>query len=279
MSLKLPKEFNNYKPKITLRIDKGNFIVKTAESKEELIGAFHLRHNVFYKERKKEKGPPQLKIDDFDIYGDQMIVINKKNNQVVGAFRLILAESEKDFKNFSLREYWNIDAFIKKLKGNITEMEWACMDKSIRDTQAVYYLWLGMVRYFRLTQSRYLFGMVSILNSSAEECANFYKTFFEQKITQYKIDEKPSVYPNPAYTIKNFDTLFSKACVDKKYLLKVSRLFSWYLKMGAKTPGPPIFDSHFDAYAFFLTVEFKKITQSAMFKSFEDAVYLRNMWD
>ena len=279
MSLKLPKEFNNYKPKITFCIDKGNFIVKTAESKEELIGAFHLRHNVFYKERKKETGPPQLKIDDFDIYGDQMIVINKKNNQVVGAFRLILSESEKDVKNFSLREYWNIDAFIKKLKGNITEMEWACMDKNIRDTQAIYYLWLGMVRYFRLTQSRYLCGRVDILNSSAEECAHFYKTFSEQKITQYKMGEKPSVYPNPAYAIKNFDTLLSKARADKKYLLKVSRLFSWYLKMGAKIYGPPMFDSKANTYDFFLSVEFKKITQSAMFKSFEDAVYLRNIWD
>ena len=79
MNLKLPSEFKSYKPKVSFCIEEGNFIIKIAETQEELMKAFHLRHNVFCKERKNITLPSQLSIDEFDIYRDQLLIIKKKS--------------------------------------------------------------------------------------------------------------------------------------------------------------------------------------------------------
>ncbi len=88
MNLRLPSEFKSYKPNITFNIDTPKFIVKVAETPEELLGVSHLRHNVFQKEWRGVVLEPQISTDEFDIYGEQLIVISKNNNQVVGFYRL-----------------------------------------------------------------------------------------------------------------------------------------------------------------------------------------------
>ena len=280
MDLKLPKEFESYKPKVSFCIDGGNFLIKIAETKEELIGAFHLRHNVFYKERKGLTLPSQISTDEFDIHGDQLIIINKENDQVVGAYRFIPSQGQTSAEYFCNKKFFDISPFVNKTKGyNSVEMEWACTDKSIRASRAIHYLWLGMARYFRTTFSKYLCGQVNVLNSSVEEVACIYQTFLEQKMTQCGGGGKGTeslVFPTPAYTIKGFNKMLSKAQADTKYLFKISRLFVWYLKMGAKVHGPPMFDPEFNSYGFFMSLDFKHIKNLQLINRYEDAIWLRD---
>ena len=265
----LPPEFNNYHPKMVIKIDsnKDLFCIKTAETEEELIGAFHLRHNAFYKHRKGHSLPSELYIDDYDIYADQLIVINKKTKKVIGAYRLIPASVEKA-EWFSNQQYFEMEKFLKNKKGTLLEMEWACIDEQERNTSTIRFIWQGLAKYFKEAKSQYIFGQVNVLNSSAEEAIGIYKTLLQHNFA----DLEASVFPNSKYSIKNFDNHLSKAESDKKKLFKLSRMFWWYLKLGAKVAGRPIHDTKFDSYGFFLHLNFKNISNPRLINRYEDAV-------
>ena len=270
MKLHLPAEFKSYKPNITFNIDTPKFIVKIAETNSELLDVFHLRHNVFHKERRGVTLEPQICIDAFDIYADQLIVVSKDNNQVVGTYRLIssIFNSENRFSN---GEVFEIQDFISKKTGNGIEMEWACLHKDVRTSRTIHYLWLGLAKYFRQTNSNYMFGQVNVLNSNSEEAAGIYNTLLENKI----IDTTLMVYPRKEYAVKNFDQLLLNAKTDQKKLLKLSRLFLWYLKLGARVHGYPIFLSEFDSYGFLLSLDFKNMANLRLLNHYEDAVQLK----
>ena len=269
----LPKQFEFYKPNISFSIDGEHFLVKTAETKEELWGAFHLRHNVFYKERKNITLPSQISTDAFDIYGDHLIIIDKKDHQVVGTYRLTSSQRLKGIEHFGSKEFFNTSAFIDKVKDhNIVEMEWACTDKNIRASRSSHYIWLGLARYFRISFSKYLCGRVGLLKSSVKESASIYRAFLEQGL----LDKSALVYPQKKYAVQDFDKTLAQALADKKYLSKIPRIFSWYLKMGAKVHGSPIFDPKASTYDFFMSLDFKNIQNPHLVNRYEDAVWLKN---
>ena len=270
MKLKLPSEFSSYKPKVNFSISSGPFIVKIAETEQELIGAFHLRHNVFCKERRGLSLESQLSIDEFDIHADQLVIIDKENSEVAGTYRLISSvfNSQDHFSNW---KYFDISKFLNKKSANGLEMEWACNHKNIRSSQAIRYIWLGLARYFKQTVSSYLFGQVNVLNINALKAASIYNTFLKRKAVAANF----SVFPKKEYAVEDFDNLLLKAKPDPKVFLNVSRLFLWYLKMGAKIEGHPMFDPEFNSYGFFLSLDFKNISNANLVNRYQDAVQLK----
>ena len=106
---------------------------------------------------------------------------------------------------------------------------------------------------------------------SAEEAACIYNTFLENKV----IDTTLMVYPRKEYAVRNFNQLLLNAKPDQKKLLKLSRIFLWYLKLGAKVHGHPAFLSEFDSYDFLLSLDFKHIANLRLLNHYEDAVWLK----
>ena len=270
MNLQLPSEFKSYKPNITFNIDTPKFIVKIAETPEELLNVFHLRHNVFHKERRGVVLEPQISTDEFDIYADQLIVINKDNNQVVGTYRLIssLFNSNDQFCNWNL---FDMGEFINKKTGNGIEMEWACLHKEVRISRTIHYLWLGLAKYFRQTNSNYMFGQVNVLNSNPEEMACIYNTLLDNQV----VDTTLIVHPKKKHAVKSFNQLLLKEKSNQEKLEKLSRLFLWYLKLGARVHGHPVFSAEFDKYGFLLSLDFKNIANLKLLSHYEDAVQLK----
>jgi len=271
MILRLPSKFKSYKPNVIFYINSQNFAVKTAETKEELLGAFKLRHDVFFKERKGVILESGLGIDEFDIYADQLIILNKSNNNVAGTYRLISSKFN-DPAHFGNWKYFNISDFLNKKQGNVVEMEWACTHESVRNSQAIHHIWLGLGKYFRNTFSRYMFGQINVLHIKAEEAACIYKTFLENQL----VDTEAIVYPIKPYLVDGFEQILSCTKSDQKILSKISRLFVWYLKLGAKIHGHPIFDPEFNSYGFFISLDFKHIENPKLVNRYEDAVYLKD---
>ena len=269
MNLCLPDEFKSYKPNVVFNIDLDHYLVKTAETQKELLGAFRLRNSVFYEEWTGKSAESGLDIDKYDLKADHLIVLQKAENKVVGTYRLMATE----FNNrFYTEEFFNIDNFLNKKSGNKVEMGRACTHKSLRGSQAIHCIWLGLARYFRQTFSRYMFGCVSIVNTSPEYVAGVYKIFLEEKM----VDQEIVVSPVEEYQITSFDDLLLKSKANKASLLKLPRLFLWYLNLGMKIHGPPVYDSNFGSYDFFITLDFKSVKNPKLVNRYEDAVYLRD---
>ncbi len=269
MNLHLPDTFQSYKPNVVFNTDSENFTVKTAETPEELLGAFRLRNSVFYEEWTGKSSESGLDIDKYDPQSDHLIVIQKKSQQVVGTYRL---SSTKFNSHFYTSEFFNITSFLNKNASHKVEMGRACTHKSLRGSQAIHHIWLGLAKYFRHTFSRYMFGSVSIVNTSPEYVAGVYKAFLKKEM----IDQKIPIPPQEKFKIAGFDNLLSKVTGDEKNLLKIPRIFLWYLSLGAKIHGLPVYDPEFGSYDFFITLDFKNIGNPKLVNRYEDAVYLKN---
>ncbi len=269
MNLHLPKEFNTYKPNVTFNIESEQFIVKVAQTKRELLGAFKLRNSVFYEEWTGQSSETGLDIDEYDPQADHLVVIQKNTQEVVGTYRFICSCFGDTFYT---EKFYDITTFKNEILHNKVEMGRACTHSSLRGSQAIHHIWLGLARYFRLTVSKYMFGCVSIINTSPEYVASVYKTFLELG----KVDKQVPVLPLEEFAVQSFDELLLRSESDEKSLLKLPRLFLWYLNIGVKIHGPPAFDPEFKSYDFFITLDFKNIGNEKLINRYEDAVYLRN---
>ena len=265
----LPDQFQSYKPSIYFNIDSKNFLVKIAETEEELLGAFKLRNNILYKKWTGKLHPSGLDIDKYDSLADHLIVIQKSTNQVVGTYRFIAKKLHSQFYNENL---FHLKGFLDKKIGNKIEVGRACTHQSLRGSIAIHHIWLGLAKYFRETLSRYMFGRVGISKSSPEYIVSVYKTLVEKKLVTLDTD----VYPLEDYKIPNFKKLFSEVQTDEKSLLKLPRLFLWYLNIGAEIHGAPIFYPKFKSYYFFMSLDFKKIKNPKLVNQYKDAVYLKD---
>ena len=269
MNLHLPKEFNTYKPNVTFNISSEYFTVKIAETKEELLGAFKLRNSVFYEEWTGQSSESGLDIDEYDLHADHLVVIKTDTKEVVGTYRLIATK----FNNrFYTESEFNINDFLNKKIGDKVEMGRACTHKSLRGSKAIHQIWLGLAKYFRETFSRYMFGCVSIVDTQVEYIARVYNTFLEKEL----IDREAFVSAVDKYQIADFDKWLLKSKPDQNSILKLPRLFLWYLSLGIKIHGPPVFDPAFKSYDFFISLDFKNIKNPKLVNRYADAVYLRN---
>ena len=269
MSLHLPPEFDSYKPQVSFNINSEQFTVKTAETREELLGAFKLRNSVFYEEWTGQSSKTGLDIDEYDPKADHLIVVQKDTQEVVGTYRLICSRFGDCFYT---EKFYNITTFKNKILHNKVEVGRACTHSNLRGSKAIHHIWLGLAKYFRLTLSKYMFGCVSIVKTSPEYVASIYKTFLDLG----KVDTEIAVLPLEEFAVESFDELILKSKPDKKSLLKLPRLFLWYLNIGVKIHGPPAFDPEFKSYDFFITLDFKNIGNEKLVNRYEDAVYLKN---
>ena len=279
LGLKLGKEFDSYKPKVAFQIDEQRFTIKIAETEQELLGAFRLRNSVFYEEWTGKSSPTGLDIDKYDPLADHLIIIQKDTNQIMGTYRLIPSawpkkESSKLVSTkpcFYTESLYDINDFLQKKAGNKVEMGRACTLKSLRGSQAIHYIWLGLSKYFRITFSRYMFGCVSIVDINKQYSASVYKSLLEKGL----VDKKAFVPPIGKYQIKDFDTVLSKVKTLAGQNFKIPRLFLWYLSLGSRAHGPPAYDPEFKSYDFFISLDFKNIGNPKLISRYPDAVYLK----
>ena len=171
-ALKMGKtnRLKNFTANISIFIDKKNFVVKTANSPQELHEALMLRHDVFLTELLKRKKKSGVDKDRFDKTCDHLIIIDKRINRIIGTYRLQSSLHTKKWytaTEFHMRQ-------IKKLPGNKLELGRACVHPEYRNGVTISLLWEGINAYIAASESSYLFGCSSIKTMDKEEIKQIY---------------------------------------------------------------------------------------------------------
>ena len=120
------KGLKDYKPHLNFKVEKGPYVIKLAETEEELIKTFALRFEV-YGEYYKMPPPVDLDIDDYDKVADHIIIINTDLDQVVGTYRVLCSDHVSDF--YTAREF-NIDG-VRALDKRFVEMGRATVSENL----------------------------------------------------------------------------------------------------------------------------------------------------
>ncbi len=245
---------------IPIYIEKKNFIVKTADSPEELHEALRLRHDVFLEELLKRKKRNGLDKDRFDKYCDHLIIIDKRNAKVIGTYRLQSSLHTKKWytaTEFHMRR-------IKKLPGNKLELGRACVHPDYRNGITIALLWDGINAYIAASESSYLFGCSSIKTLDKEEMKQIYNYLKQNG----HVSDEHRVRPRGKFKVPGLkrrirQKLDPGLTIDQLLLKdKIPSLLASYLKVGAKVCGVPARDKSFKCIDFLTLMNVEDMASS-----------------
>ena len=255
---------HDFRPKIKLEVEFGPYILKIADSYEELIESFKLRHEVFHVEF-QDSSPGGLDFDKFDRWFDHLIIIHKDSQKIIGTYRLNCTDSLRN--SYTALEFDLTSIF--DMQGPFLELGRACIQKDHRKGAVISLLWRGIAEYMNLTQAQILFGCSSIKVNNARNAALIYRYL----INSGGVTEDALAKPTEDFRMKDFSewiVYFKNQLTEPQKVeaeAMIPSLLKSYLKLGAKVAGEPAFDRDFDCIDL-LTVLKKQDLSQALAKKF-----------
>lgn len=250
---------SDFKRKVPIRIEKDNFIIKTAENDDEVNETLRLRYEVFQKELLGRRSAFGIDIDRYDAIADHLVLIDKNINSIVGTYRLI--SSAHSDRYYSENEF-NIANLLRQ-PGSKLELGRACIQKAYRNSNMIALLWMGLGEYIAATKARYLFGCSSVSTTDPLEVAMLHRYLRDNHYTP----EATRVFPHKKHRIKRFGEYLAQVersedlRSDEIAKKKVPALITSYLMAGARIAGEPALDRDFQCVDFFTICDFEAINR------------------
>lgn len=251
---------HKFKAKINLHIEVGPYVIKTAETPQELIESFRLRHEVFNQEFRGMTGQG-LDFDKFDYHFDHLVIVHKELKKIIGTYRV-------NCSKFSKTSYTALEFELQKLfsenEGPFLELGRACIHKEYRKGSIISLLWRGIAEYMNLSGAKILFGCSSLKINNPREAALTYKYLVDQGL----VTDKYSCRPTKKFTMPDFENWYayfqkglSEQQVTEAEDLMPSLLKS-YMKLGAQVACEPAFDEEFDCIDLLTILRKEDLAQS-----------------
>ncbi|MBN2145722.1 MAG: GNAT family N-acetyltransferase [Candidatus Aureabacteria bacterium] len=252
------KKISQYRPHVSIVLERPNYIIKTAENSAELEEIFELRHSIFYEEMLGKHKFNHVDVDAFDMFFDHLLILDKKTKKIVGTYRLNSSLFSEEF--YSEMEF-EIHG-IKKLPGRKLELGRACVHKNFRNGIVFSLLWKGIWEYIAQTFTRYVFGCSSISSINHQTAALVYLHLKRHHLAGAEF----RIYPREEFRIKHFNDHFhfARALISRIPLdveQYIPPLLQLYLKHGAKICGEPAFDQKMRCIDFFTLIDINAVDQ------------------
>jgi putative hemolysin len=246
----IKRRFHSRKNKsIHFTLEDKNYIIKLAETAEEVDAALKLRFEVFNLEMKEGLESSYATMRDEDKYDkqfDHLLIIEKASNKVIGTYRMQTYEIAKKGQGFYSEGEFRLDMLPKHIISNSVELGRACIDKNFRNTRVLFLLWRGIANYIHFSKKRYLFGCVSLTSQNPLEGWSLLKQLKENN----QVDVSFNMPAQPGYELESIENLDQKAVpVDMPPLLGM------YLRYGAKIVGEPAIDRDFKTIDYLIVLD------------------------
>ena len=249
----------HYLPKIPIYLDKKSFIIKTADNARELYEALRLRHDVFIEELLHKSKKSGMDIDHFDRRCDHLLIYDKRNNKLIGTYRL---QSSLHTKRWYTATEFHMKQ-IRKLPGNKLELGRACVHPDYRNGVTISLLWEGIRAYMVASDTRYLFGCSSIKTMDKDEIKRIYYYLKQQN----HITDEHKVRPKGKFKVQGLrrhlkkHPLFQGSMDIVAINAKIPSLLQSYLKVGAKVCGSPAIDKSFHCIDFLTLLDVSELQE------------------
>ena len=265
-----PEDYSYLKDKGVVRevphqkvlFDKGNYVVKTADTIDELIATFKLRYTVYGKFY-AEKPARDLDVDEFDQKADHIIVINKELNKVVGTYRVLSSDYVDSF--YTEREF-DIDEF-KKTAGKIVEMGRATVDTEARSGVVITLLWRGVADYIKLIEADHLIGCATFWSDDKKVPLDAWHYF-----NGIDVLLKTKTTPCSENIIAGWEELTQSTSRTPEEILEIKKslppLVKSYIKAGAIFGSEPARDNKLSSYDFLATCKLTDLSKNLVKKYF-----------
>lgn len=242
-----------------LLAEKGQYLIKYADTPEEIEAALRLRYQIFNVEQGKgldsanENG---IDRDEFDDYCLHLVVEEKNGGKPVGTYRIHLGPVASSALGFYSAREFDISG-LDTIAAQSIEVGRSCVSPEYRNGAVMALLWSGISGTLYRSRLRYLFGCASLETTDPAAGWALYEHFRETG----KISGTLKASPTARFKFERPPQQAMDAILnDKKALLaSIPPLFKGYLRLGATVCGEPAFDHEFGTIDFLVLLDALKL--------------------
>jgi len=239
--------------------EKEQFLIKFAETEEEIEETLRLRYRVFNLEQGKGLNSASsngIDRDEFDKFCLHLMVVEKKSASPVGTYRIHLGPVANAAMGFySAREY-HIKG-LESIAAETIEVGRSCVAPEYRNGAVVALLWGGIGEVLLRSKLKYLIGCVSLETTEPAAGWGLYRYF---QMTN-KICDILSASPSTKYRLPQpSEAEMENFLAEQRQITKcIPPLFKGYLRLGAKVCGEPVLDREFGTIDFLILLNTAKL--------------------
>ena len=223
------------------RIDRGRYAVRFARTPRELEAAQRLRFEVFNIELGEgldESWKTGRDEDRFDPFCHHLLVIDS-GGAAIGTYRMQTSEMAERHVGFYSDDEFDLGRLPPEGLRDAVEIGRACVAREHRNRHVLFLLWKGLAAYMMCNHKRYLFGCCSLTSQDPAEGRRVMDHLRARGHVHAAID----VPPRSGWRCYEEDFLVAPEPGSRA--VELPKLFSLYLRYGAKVCGPPAIDRHF----------------------------------
>lgn len=245
-----------------LRLLRGRYVTRLAETPEEVRAAQRLRHKVFVEERlgaeaARARAGDGLDADSFDEACDHVLIEERKTGVLVCCFRLMPLSSGAEIGRSYSAQYYELSA-LASFEGPMVEMGRFCIHPEHRNSEVLRVAWAAMTRYVDDRNMELLFGCSSFDGNDAERYAEAFTLLKENHLAPTRWLPRPKA-PN----IFRFANFFRLRRPDPiKALRLMPPLLRGYISMGGWVSDHAVVDRDLNTLHVFTGLEVKRVPQS-----------------
>lgn len=226
----------------------GSFRARLALTEEDRRAVYRLRFLVFNLEL--HEGLESAYIDglDSDLYDrvcDHLIVEEIATGGVVGTYRMQTGSvAAQNFGYYSEQEF--DFAPYRSRRAEILELGRACVHRDFRNSDVLYLLWKGVMRYSRERGLRYLIGCCSLSSLLPAK-----GRAVQELLHAFVVEPEWRTQPTATCALPKGDDMEAEA--------EVPRLLRAYLTLGARICAPPAIDYVFGTIDFLTLLDLETL--------------------
>jgi putative hemolysin len=216
------------------------YVLSLAKTNEEVRAAQTLRFLVFnleLNEGLEQSYSTCLDADPFDEVCDHLLVKETETGEIVGTYRLQTGPTAGQKLGYYSEQEFRFEPY-EPIRSQIVELGRACVHRHHRNLAVLSLLWTGISVYCRQRGGRYLIGCSSLTSQDPTVGAAVYSDLCRRHL----VEERFQTRPTAAY-----DCPLDQMSREK---IKVPKLLSAYLSLGAKICGAPAIDREFKTIDF-----------------------------
>jgi putative hemolysin len=244
-------------PKDLSSLDGPSLVLGIATTQEEVEAVQRLRYDVYTTEMGVHF-PDAIDgrdVDHFDQFCQHLVVMDTKEDLVVGTYRILTPENAVKAGGFYSESEFELTQ-MEHLRAELSECGRSCTHPDYRDGAVIMLLWSGLAQFLRYHNLRYLFGCASVSLLDEGGQASRVWQLAKQQMQEYA--DQPRVTPHEPYPI---DLLEAKVSGDSERVRqsRMPALIKGYLKIGARICGEPAWDKDFNAVDYPVIVDIENM--------------------
>lgn len=246
-----------------LRLTRGRYDVRLAETDDDIRAAQRLRHQVFVADRGVERSAEadptvgddeHLDADAYDSICDHVLISERKTGDLICCFRLLPLESGAEIDRSYSAQFYELSS-LRDFSGKIVEMGRFCIHPNHRNADVLRVAWAAMTRYVDTRGFELLCGCSSFEGNDAQEYADAFALLREKHLAPKRW--LPRV---KAKNVFRFGKLLRLRRSDPaKAMRMMPPLLRGYLSLGGWVSDHAVIDRDLNTLHVFTGLEVKRV--------------------